>query len=131
MIQKKSPRCLAAVGANQKGGKVRDLAYPHHATPPRPAQAESCDRCQFFRRVALPSGHERLLCMGGVSCSRPASGKRPGPILHRPPVKAGSAVSVGMASCRPSGPPSSALWDAVPITCRTVAAGLSSAPASR
>ena len=63
MIQKKSPRCLAAVGANQKGGKVRDLAYPHHATPPRPAQAESCDRCQFFRRVALPSGHERLLCM--------------------------------------------------------------------
>lgn len=84
MIQKKSPRCLAAVGANQKGGKVRDLAYPHHATPPRPAQAESCDRCQFFRRVALPSG-----------------------------------------------PPSSALWDAAPITCRTGAAGLSSAPASR
>ena len=63
MIQKKSPRCLAAVGANQKGGKVRDLACPHHATPPRPAQAESCDRCQFFRTVALASGRDRLLCM--------------------------------------------------------------------
>lgn len=141
MIQKKSPRGLAAVGAGKKGGKVVNLACPHSATPALPAQGESCDRCQFFRIVALASGHDRKLCMmtgessvpppAGVTCSRPASGKRPGPILHRPPVKAGSAVSVGMASCRPSGPPSSALWDAVPITCRTVAAGLSSAPASR
>lgn len=63
MIQKKSPRGLAAVGAGKKGGKVVNLACPHSATPALPAQGESCDRCQFFRRVALPSGHERLLCM--------------------------------------------------------------------
>lgn len=62
MAQKKSPRCLAAVGANQKGGKVRDLACPHHATPPRSSQSECCSCCQFFRRVALASGRDRLIC---------------------------------------------------------------------
>ena len=63
MTQKKSPRCLAAVGADQKGGKVRDLACPHSATPARPAQGECCANCQFFRRVALASSHDRKLCM--------------------------------------------------------------------
>lgn len=62
MIQKKSPRGLAAVGAGKKGGKVVNLACPHSATPALPAQAESCDRCQFFRRVALASGRDRLIC---------------------------------------------------------------------
>lgn len=62
MRNKKAPS-LAAVGAGKKGGKVRDLACPHSATPARPAQAECCANCQFFRRVALPSGHDRLLCM--------------------------------------------------------------------
>lgn len=62
MIQKKSPRCLAAVGADQKGGK-EFLASSDLATPARPAQGESCANCQFFRRVALPSGRDRLLCM--------------------------------------------------------------------
>lgn len=61
MRNKKAPS-LAAVGAGQEGGKVRDLAYPHSATPARPAQGECCANCQFFRRVALPSGHDRLLC---------------------------------------------------------------------
>ena len=61
MIQKKSPRGLAAVGADQKGGK-EFLASSDLATPARPAQAESCANCQFFRRVALPSGRDRLLC---------------------------------------------------------------------
>lgn len=61
MTQKKSPRCLAAVGADQKGGK-EILASSDLATPARPAQAESCANCQFFRRVALPSGRDRLLC---------------------------------------------------------------------
>ena len=63
MIQKKSPRGLAAVGAGKKGGKVVNLACPHSATPALPAQGESCDRCQFFRIVALASGHDRKLCM--------------------------------------------------------------------
>lgn len=140
MRNKKAPS-LAAVGAGKKGGKVRDLACPHSATPPRSSQSECCSCCQFFRRVALPSGHDRKLCMMTGEKLRTAAGwcdlfapgkweetwADPAPA----PVKAGSAVSVGMASCRPSGPPSSALWDAVPITCRTVAAGLSSAPASR
>ncbi|EEB33057.1 MAG TPA: hypothetical protein DHV46_02600 [Desulfovibrio piger] len=62
MIQKKSPRCLAAVGADQKGGK-EFLASSDLATPARQAQGESCANCQFFRRVALPSGRDRLLCM--------------------------------------------------------------------
>lgn len=74
MIQKKSPRGLAAVGANQKGGKVVNLACPHDATPPRPAQGESCDRCQFFRAVALASGRERLLCMLSGEKLRTAAG---------------------------------------------------------
>ena len=140
MRNKKAPS-LAAVGAGKKGGKVRDLACPHSATPPRSSQSECCSCCQFFRRVALASGHDRKLCMMTGEKLRTAAGwcdlfapgkweetwADPAPA----PVKAGSAVSVGMASCRPSGPPSSALWDAVPITCRTVAAGLSSAPASR
>ena len=52
MTQKKSPRCLAAVGADQKGGK-EFLASSDLATPARPAQAECCANCQFFRRVAL------------------------------------------------------------------------------
>ena len=140
MRNKKAPS-LAAVGAGKKGGKVVNLACPHSATPPRPAQSECCSCCQFFRIVALASGHDRKLCMMTGEKLRTAAGwcdlfapgkwdevwADPAPA----PVKAGSAVSVGMASCRPSGPPSSALWDAVPITCRTVAAGLSSAPASR
>lgn len=140
MRNKKAPS-LAAVGAGKKGGKVVNLACPHSATPPRSSQSECCSCCQFFRRVALPSGHDRKLCMMTGEKLRTAAGwcdlfapgkweetwADPAPA----PVKAGSAVSVGMASCRPSGPPSSALWDAVPITCRTVAAGLSSAPASR
>ncbi len=62
MRNKKAPS-LAAVGAGKKGGKVRDLACPHHATPPRPAQSECCANCQFFRVVALASGHDRKLCM--------------------------------------------------------------------
>lgn len=61
MRNKKAPS-LAAVGAGKKGGKVRDLACPHSATPPRPAQSECCANCQFFRRVALASGRDRLLC---------------------------------------------------------------------
>lgn len=74
MIQKKSPRCLAAVGAGKKGGKVRDLACPHHATPPRPAQSECCANCQFFRVVALASGHDRKLCMMTGEKLRTAAG---------------------------------------------------------
>lgn len=62
MTKKKSPRCMAAVGADQKGGK-EFLASSDLATPARPAQAECCANCQFFRRVALPSGHDRKLCM--------------------------------------------------------------------
>lgn len=61
MRNKKAPS-LAAVGAGKKDGKVRDLACPHSATPALPAQAECCANCQFFRRVALPSGRDRLLC---------------------------------------------------------------------
>lgn len=61
MRNKKAPS-LAAVGADQKGGKVVNLACPHSATPALPAQGESCDRCQFFRRVALASGRDRLIC---------------------------------------------------------------------
>lgn len=61
MRNKKAPS-LAAVGADQKGGKVVNLACPHSATPARPAQGECCANCQFFRRVALPSGRDRLLC---------------------------------------------------------------------
>lgn len=63
MIQKKSPRCLAAVGAGKKDGKVADLAYPHDATSPRPSQSECCSGCQFFRTVFLPYGRGHLLCM--------------------------------------------------------------------
>lgn len=74
MIQKKSPRGLAAVGAGKKGGKVRDLACPHSATPARPAQGESCDRCQFFRAVALASGRERRLCLLSGEKLRTAAG---------------------------------------------------------
>ncbi len=74
MIQKKSPRGLAAVGAGKKGGKVVNLACPHSATPALPAQGESCDRCQFFRRVALASGHDRKLCMMTGEKLRTAAG---------------------------------------------------------
>ena len=74
MTQKKSPRCLAAVGAGKKGGKVVNLACPHSATPALPAQGESCDRCQFFRRVALASGHDRKLCMMTGEKLRTAAG---------------------------------------------------------
>lgn len=73
MTQKKSPRCLAAVGADQKGGK-EFLASSNLATPARPAQAECCANCQFFRRVALPSGHDRLLCMMTGEKLRTAAG---------------------------------------------------------
>lgn len=72
MRNKKAPS-LAAVGADQKGGK-EFLASSDLATPARPAQGESCDRCQFFRRVALPSGHERLLCMMTGEKLRTAAG---------------------------------------------------------
>ena len=74
MIQKKSPRGLAAAGAGKKGGKVVNLACPHDATPALPAQGESCDRCQFFRAVALASGRERLLCMLSGEKLRTAAG---------------------------------------------------------
>lgn len=74
MIQKKSPRGLAAMGAGKKGGKVVNLACPHSATPALPAQAESCDRCQFFRVVALASGHDRKLCMMTGEKLRTAAG---------------------------------------------------------
>lgn len=74
MIQKKSPRGLAAVGAGKKGGKVVNLACPHSATPALPAQGESCDRCQFFRIVALASGHDRKLCMMTGEKLRTAAG---------------------------------------------------------
>lgn len=140
MRNKKAPS-LAAVGAGKKGGKVVNLACPHSATPPRSSQSECCANCQFFRRVALPSGHDRKLCMmtgeklrtaaGGCELFAPGTWKELWADPAPAPVKAGSAVSVRMASCRPSGPPSSALWDAAPIICRTGAAGLSSAPASR
>lgn len=75
MTQKKSPRCLSALGANQEGGKMTNLACPHHATPSRPAQAESCDRCQFFRTVALASGRERRLCLLSGEKLRTAAGR--------------------------------------------------------
>lgn len=73
MRNKKAPS-LAAVGAGKKGGKVRDLACPHHATPPRPAQSECCANCQFFRVVALASGHDRKLCMMTGEKLRTAAG---------------------------------------------------------
>lgn len=73
MTQKKSPRCLAAVGADQKGGK-EFLASSDLATPARPAQAECCANCQFFRRVALASGHDRKLCMMTGEKLRTAAG---------------------------------------------------------
>lgn len=73
MTQKKSPRCLAAVGADQKGGK-EFLASSDLATPAHPAQSECCANCQFFRRVALPSGHDRLLCMMTGEKLRTAAG---------------------------------------------------------
>ena len=62
MRNKKAPS-VAAVGAGKKDGKVADLAYPHSATPPRSSQSECCSCCQFFRIVALASGHDRKLCM--------------------------------------------------------------------
>lgn len=74
MTQKKSPRCLAAVGADQKGGK-EFLASSNLATPARPAQGESCDRCQFFRIVALASGHDRKLRTAAGWCDLFAPGK--------------------------------------------------------
>ena len=73
MRNKKAPS-LAAVGADQKGGKVRDLACPHSATPPRSSQSECCANCQFFRRVALASGHDRKLCMLSGEKLRTAAG---------------------------------------------------------
>lgn len=73
MTQKKSPRCLAAVGADQKGGK-EFLASSDLATPARPAQAECCANCQFFRAVALASGHDRKLCMLSGEKLRTAAG---------------------------------------------------------
>ena len=63
MIKEKSPRCLAAVGAGKKGGKVAELAYPHDATSPRPSQSECCSGYQLFRAVPLLSSRGRLLCM--------------------------------------------------------------------
>ncbi len=62
MRNKKAPS-LAAVGAGQEGGKEDILACPHSATPARPSQSECCACCQFFRVVALASGHDRKLCM--------------------------------------------------------------------
>lgn len=73
MRNKKAPS-LAAVGAGKKGGKVVNLACPHSATPALPAQGESCDRCQFFRIVALASGHDRKLCMMTGEKLRTAAG---------------------------------------------------------
>ena len=49
--------------ATEGQAKLAKFACNYVATPARPAQAESCDRCQFFRAVALPSGRNRLLCM--------------------------------------------------------------------
>ena len=62
------------MGAGKKGGKVVNLACPHSATPALPAQGESCDRCQFFRIVALASGHDRKLCMMTGEKLRTAAG---------------------------------------------------------
>lgn len=73
MRNKKAPS-LAAVGAGKKGGKVVNLACPHSATPPRSSQSECCSCCQFFRRVALPSGHDRKLCMMTGEKLRTAAG---------------------------------------------------------
>lgn len=73
MRNKKAPS-LAAVGAGKKGGKVRDLACPYSATPPRSSQSECCANCQFFRRVALPSGHDHKLCMMAGEKLRTAAG---------------------------------------------------------
>ncbi len=73
MRNKKAPS-LAAVGAGKKGGKVVNLACPHSATPPRPAQSECCSCCQFFRIVALASGHDRKLCMMTGEKLRTAAG---------------------------------------------------------
>ena len=73
MRNKKAPS-LAAVGAGKKGGKVVNLACPHSATPPRSSQSECCANCQFFRRVALPSGHDRKLCMMTGEKLRTAAG---------------------------------------------------------
>lgn len=73
MTQKKSPRCLAAVGADQKGGK-EFLASSDLAIPARSSQSECCANCQFFRRVALPSGHDRKLCMMTGEKLRTAAG---------------------------------------------------------
>ena len=73
MRNKKAPS-LAAVGAGKKGGKVRDLACPHSATPPRSSQSECCSCCQFFRIVALASGHDRKLCMMTGEKLRTAAG---------------------------------------------------------
>lgn len=49
--------------ATEGQAKLAKFACNYVATSARPAQSESCDRCQFFRRVALPSGRNRLLCM--------------------------------------------------------------------
>lgn len=73
MRNKKAPS-LAAVGAGKKGGKVRDLACPYSATPPRSSQSECCSCCQFFRIVALASGHDRKLCMMTGEKLRTAAG---------------------------------------------------------
>lgn len=73
MRNKKAPS-LAAVGAGKKGGKVVNLACPHSATPPRSAQSECCANCQFFRVVALASGHDRKLCMMTGEKLRTAAG---------------------------------------------------------
>lgn len=73
MRNKKAPS-LAAVGAGKKGGKVVNLACPHSATPPRSSQSECCANCQFFRVVALASGHDRKLCMMTGEKLRTAAG---------------------------------------------------------
>lgn len=128
--------------ATEGQAKLAKFACNYVATSARPAQAESCDRCQFFRRVALASGRDRLLCMLSGEKLRTAAGGcdlfAPGKWEEvwgdpAPAPRQSWLCRVCTHGIVPSfrAPPSSALWDAAPIICRTGAAGLSSAPASR
>lgn len=121
MIQKKSPRGLAAVGAGKKGGKVRDLACPHSATPALPAQGESCDRCQFFRIVALASGHDRKLCMMAGKWEETWGDPAPAPrqswlcrVCRHGIVPSFRAAIIGFVGCRSHYLPDGRGW---PVLC--------------
>lgn len=48
--------------ATEGQAKLAKFACNYVATPARPAQAECCSCCQFFRIVALASGRGRLIC---------------------------------------------------------------------